>query len=85
MSGGFVHPAAGEASSTFGKYEIIETLGQGGIGTVYKARDPRLDRVVALKVLNPDIASPENYERFRREVRVLTRLRHPNIVRLLTA
>jgi len=71
--------------TTFGKYEIIETLGQGGMGMVYKARDPKLDRIVALKVLNPDVASPENYERFRREVQVLTKLRHPNIVRLLTA
>jgi len=72
-------------ATTFGKYEIIEKLGEGGMGTVYKGRDPKLDRIVALKVLNPDVASPENYERFRREVRVLTKLRHPGIVRLLTA
>jgi len=68
----------------FGKYEILETLGQGGMGTVYKARQEGLDRLVALKVMRPDAASPEAFARFEREGRILAQLRHPNIVRLLT-
>ncbi|KPK61773.1 MAG: hypothetical protein AMK73_07810, partial [Planctomycetes bacterium SM23_32] len=69
----------------FGPYEILTKLGEGGMGRVYKARQPELGRTVALKVLNPHVVSPETYERFRREIRLLSRLRHPHVVRLFTS
>jgi len=67
---------------TFAGFEILQKVGQGGMGAVYKAFDPKLKRIVALKVMNPGVASPEAYARFEREIRVISRLRHPNIVRL---
>jgi tRNA A-37 threonylcarbamoyl transferase component Bud32 len=61
--------------------EILELLGQGGMGAVYKARQPTLDRVVAVKVLPPEAGrDPAFAERFQREARALARLGHPNIV-----
>jgi serine/threonine protein kinase len=65
----------------FPNLEILELLGQGGMGAVYKARQPGLDRLVALKVLPPGIGSGAAFaERFKREARSLARLNHPNIV-----
>ncbi|MFK7851310.1 MAG: serine/threonine-protein kinase [Akkermansiaceae bacterium] len=70
-----------EIAPHFPELEIIELLGSGGMGAVYKARQPQLDRVVALKILSNDLASdPAFSERFNREARVLARLNHPNIV-----
>jgi tRNA A-37 threonylcarbamoyl transferase component Bud32 len=64
-----------------GKYEIVEEIGKGGFATVYRARDPDLDREVALKVLDPVLMrDPSLVERFRREARAAARLRHPGIV-----
>ncbi len=61
--------------------EIIELLGQGGMGAVYKARQKHLDRLIALKVIPPEAAKePAFAERFAREARALARLNHPNIV-----
>ena len=62
-------------------YKIISTLGRGGMGEVYKARDSRLNRFVALKVL-PDTAAldPERRDRFEREARAIAALNHPHIV-----
>jgi predicted Ser/Thr protein kinase len=61
--------------------EILELLGQGGMGAVYRARQKNLDRFVALKVIRPDnAADPSFAERFGREARALARLNHPNIV-----
>lgn len=66
-----------------GQYRLQEVLGVGGMATVYRARDVRHDRVVAIKVLHPEITQAVGGERFLREVRVTARLRHPHIVPLL--
>jgi serine/threonine protein kinase len=64
-----------------GRYEIIEKLGQGGMGTVYKAFDPLLTRVVAIKVISGQLdAHPEHRERFFREARAAAQLSHRNII-----
>jgi hypothetical protein len=66
-----------------GPYEILSPLGAGGMGEVYRARDPRLDRAVAIKVLrSPQGASPTQLERFQREARSLARISHPHICTL---
>jgi serine/threonine-protein kinase len=66
-----------------GIYRITERLGQGGMGTVFKAVDTTLDRVVALKVLNPEVAdTPELVQRFHAEARVQAGLSHPNLATL---
>ena len=63
-----------------GPYEIVEILGAGGMGEVYRARDTRLDRFVAIKVLSSRLTvTPELLERFRREARAIAALNHPNI------
>ena len=64
-----------------GKYEILSELGQGGMGTVYKARDPFINRIVALKTINPELVSdPEILKRFYREAQSAGTLEHANIV-----
>src|SRR5712692_8075465 len=63
-----------------GPYEILSALGTGGMGEVYKARDTRLERTVAIKVLSHDLTeSPQARERFRREARAVAALQHPHI------
>ena len=67
-----------------GKYEILERIGQGGMGTIFKARDPFLDRLVALKVISTGIeVTDELRARFFREAQACARLSHPNIVTVL--
>jgi serine/threonine protein kinase len=64
-----------------GKYELRGRLGQGGMGTVYLARDLALERDVAIKVMLPEhVTNPETTERFRREARTVASLTHPNII-----
>jgi len=62
-----------------GPYEIVESLGRGGMGEVYRVRDRRLEREVALKVIHPELLDADHLERFRREARVLAALSHPNV------
>src|ERR1700748_104104 len=63
-----------------GAYEILSALGAGGMGQVFRARDIKLNRPVAIKVLRPDWAhSPEWLARFEREAQLLATLNHPNI------
>ncbi len=70
-----------EVAKRLPQFEIIELLGRGGMGVVYKVRQAQLDRIVALKILPPEEShSPDFVERFRREARSLAKLSHPNIV-----
>jgi serine/threonine protein kinase len=65
----------------FGKFEILAELGQGAMGKVYRARDPVLDRLVALKTVTPALLQgKDTLARFQREARAAARLQHPNIV-----
>src|SRR6187455_3160768 len=65
-----------------GPYEIEAVLGAGGMGEVYRARDTRLDRPVAVKVLAQQMATVEVRQRFEREARAISSLSHPNICTL---
>jgi serine/threonine protein kinase len=74
-------PAHEELVAAFPQLEILELIGQGGMGFVFKARQPKIERLVALKILPQSLAAdPAFAERFTREGRVLARLNHPNIV-----
>ncbi len=67
--------------SRIGKYEILAELGRGAMGTVYKARDPRLDRLVAVKMMSEELLIEEEMRgRFQREAKSAANLQHPNIV-----
>jgi len=80
-SRGKLPPTIGEVAAQFPEFEIIELIGAGGMGAVYKARQPKLERFVAIKILSHDLAEDSTFaERFNREARVLARLNHPNIV-----
>lgn len=78
---GFVPPEPAELAPLFPHLEILELLGNGGMGAVYKARQTKLDRLVALKIIRPESADDAAFaERFNREAKTLARLNHPNIV-----
>src|SRR5216683_5735348 len=69
-----------KAGTRLGPYEILSAIGAGGMGEVYKARDTRLDRIVAIKVLPPHLADrSELRERFEREAKTIAGLNHPHI------
>ena len=83
MPGSSETPAAVVSGSRFGPYEIVSALGSGGMGEVYRARDTRLLRDVALKVLPVAVAGdPDRLSRFEAEGRAASRLNHPNILTL---
>jgi eukaryotic-like serine/threonine-protein kinase len=76
-------PRAWAPGATIGPYRILEPLGAGGMGEVFRARDTRLDRDVALKTLSPYLALDHSYlERLRREARALASVNHPNVATL---
>ena len=69
-----------DRGNRLGPYEILAPLGGGGMGEVYRARDTRLDRMVAVKVLPSHVANvPEARQRFEREAHAISALNHPNI------
>ncbi len=77
----FVPPTPLELAPKFPQLEILELLGRGGMGAVYKARQPRLDRIVAVKILPPEVGSDLAFaQRFEREAKALAKLSHQNIV-----
>jgi serine/threonine protein kinase/photosystem II stability/assembly factor-like uncharacterized protein len=79
----FTPPPVVELAAKFPQLEILELIGKGGMGAVYKARQKQLDRIVALKILPPDIGDdPAFAERFAREAKALAKLNHPGIVTL---
>lgn len=86
---GTSEPGALPAPAHIGRYELLGTLGTGGMGVVHLARDPVLGREVALKVMRPDLflasGGSDLRRRFDREARVLARLSHPNVVAVYDA
>jgi predicted Ser/Thr protein kinase len=79
--GTFVPPTPADLAGRFPQLEVLELIGRGGMGAVYKARQPGLDRLVALKILPPEAGRDAAFaERFTREARALARLNHPHIV-----
>src|SRR5579864_8351072 len=71
------------AGTKLGPYEVVAKLGEGGMGEVYRARDTKLNREVAIKVLLPAVANdPDRLARFSREAQVLASLNHPNIAHI---
>src|SRR6185295_10765202 len=71
------------AGTRLGPYELVGIIGAGGMGQVYRAKDTRLDRIVAIKVLPPELASDREFrERFEREAKTISALNHPNICTL---
>jgi len=75
-------PGKGQKTNTLGDYRLLAKLGEGGMGTVFKAHQVSLDRDVAVKVLSKHLASnPDFVQRFQREARIMAKLDHPNILR----
>src|SRR5262245_53314477 len=72
-----------QPGARLGPYEIVALRGKGGMGEVYAARDSRLGRTVALKVISPELAgNPDFTRRFLREAKAVSQLQHPNICTL---
>lgn len=80
-----MHGTTGKEAVFFGNYQLERELGQGGMGAVYLARDPGLNRTVALKILKADLGEdPAFAQKFLDEVEVTASLAHPNIIRVYT-
>ena len=78
-------PADPLIGQSLGEFELVELLGRGGMGAVYKARQPALNRFVAVKVLPQRLVSVASFiERFHREARAVAAVRHPNIIEVYT-
>ncbi|HTE52868.1 MAG TPA: protein kinase [Kofleriaceae bacterium] len=80
---GVAPSAAPGASELIGRYRVLRVVGSGGMGTVYAAQDPELDRVVALKLLDPSLAATDATalrSRLAREAQAMARLAHPNVI-----
>src|SRR5262249_55241913 len=75
-------PNVTSAPLAIGRYQVTDTLGEGGMGVVYLARDPQLERFVAIKLLRTGFDTSDMRERFGREARAVAALRHPYIVTL---
>jgi serine/threonine protein kinase len=74
---------SGALAERFGPYVIVDELGRGGMGIVYRVRDTRLGRAVALKKIRSGLlASPQEIERFNREARAIAQLKHPHVIQL---
>src|SRR5262245_7302479 len=71
-----------QQGSRLGPYEIVASLGAGGMGEVYRARDTRLERTVAIKILPAHLSSTDLRQRFEREARAISSLSHPHICTL---
>ncbi|MEO8680198.1 MAG: protein kinase [Vicinamibacterales bacterium] len=72
--------AAADLPTTIGRYEVVSRLGQGGMGSLYLAKDPKIGRLVAIKLVRQEFDSPEARQRFAREAQSAGTLRHQNIV-----
>src|ERR1044071_8152086 len=79
---GDVEPVLG-LDARLGRYDLISVLGNGGMSVVFEARDPALDRVVAVKVLSADRAEPRSIMMWlQREAVIMARLTHPNVIQV---
>src|SRR6202000_1500633 len=78
-------PPADNPGAAIGRFVVLGTLGSGGMGVVYAAYDPNLDRKVALKLLNAPAASDEARIRMLREAQAMARIDHPNVLRVYEA
>ena len=77
----FQPPSVEDLARRFPQLEVLELIGKGGMGVVYKARQKELDRLVAVKILPPEVSRDQAFaERFTREAQAMARLGHPNIV-----
>lgn len=77
----FIAPTVAELAPHFPQLDILEQIGHGGMGVVYKARQKELDRIVALKIIRPGISEDRSFEeRFQREAKALAKLNHANII-----
>lgn len=81
----FAMPSAGDSPTRVGRYEILSVLGHGGMGVVYEARQDNPQRIVAVKVIRPGLATHRIMQRFEHEAQALGRLQHPGIAHIYEA